>query len=549
MRPRAVGGVVAMLALACPKSDPPRTIEDTGVSDLGAPSEILPVETSDDDALAELASWSTLPLLRSDRQYRQQSSTDRGTGGDGGIRLLKNGNRDLNNFVCAGEGAEGGKPLVPLVLDTPRCPETYVKGFVVSRFEGSGRMTRLWMTALSWRGAPPDDEILRIYVDDASTPIVQVPVSKALDGSAGEIFAPPFGAGVTRFLAWHYPVVFGSKLIVSIDGFGLLDTYYHQTDVVLDTTRLARKASPVRVAKRDEAKKTLSSAILPDVLLAPTAVGLVPEKETVVADLSGPATAQGLLVRVPEAQLPSLDRIDLAIRWDDATAPSIAATLAELYGSTLGAPLGVSGVLLGAQKIGSDIQLALSFPMPFAKRAQLSMTNHTTSTFDVRVEIRGQKTVPSGKFGNLQLERHETKGPTTLTHHPIASVKGQGRYVGTCLAMEGHALPGSDLTVDPLNFLEGDERATIDGLRAIVGTGTEDYFDSAFYFVGEAGTTPFARWWGVRTSGTRGTANACRFHALNDAIDFASTFDLDLEIGPGDPSLLDRYRSIAFYYR
>lgn len=54
----------------------------------------------------------------------------------------------------------------------------------------------------------------------------------------------------------------------------------------------------------------------------------------------------------------------------------------------------------------------------------------------------------------------------------------------------------------------------------------------------DRGKTPF-----------RGRASACRFHFGNDAIDFGKSLDADLEIGPGDPSLLDRYRTVAFVYR
>jgi hypothetical protein len=114
-------------------------------------------------------------------------------------------------------------------------------------------------------------------------------------------------------------------------------------------------------------------------------------------------------------------------------------------------------------------------------------------------------------------------------------------------------MSGADILVEGYNFLEGDDRATIDGVLAIPGTGTEDYFDSAFYFLGGARSSPFAAWWGVKEDREKtpwsGRAAACRWHVLNDAIDFHESIDATLEIGNGDPSLLDRYRSVAFYYQ
>ena len=118
-------------------------------------------------------------------------------------------------------------------------------------------------------------------------------------------------------------------------------------------------------------------------------------------------------------------------------------------------------------------------------------------------------------------------------------------------------MPGQDILVEGYNFLEGDDRATIDGKLAIAGTGTEDYFDSAFYFLSSvtrgARSSLFAAWWGVQedrsTMPWRGRASACRWHIANDAIDFRTSIDATLEIGNGYRSLLDRYRSVAFYYR
>jgi hypothetical protein len=99
-----------------------------------------------------------------------------------------------------------------------------------------------------------------------------------------------------------------------------------------------------------------------------------------------------------------------------------------------------------------------------------------------------------------------------------------------------------------MNFLEGDELALLDGEPAVVGTGTEDYFNGAFYFESGPAATPFAQWWDVADDGTAGRASACRWHVLGDTIDFNESADINIEIGPADPAMLDRYRSVAFFY-
>jgi hypothetical protein len=38
------------------------------------------------------------------------------------------------------------------------------------------------------------------------------------------------------------------------------------------------------------------------------------------------------------------------------------------------------------------------------------------------------------------------------------------------------------------------------------------------------------------------------WHLLTDAIDFQQSLAFDLEIGPGEPALLENYRSITWAY-
>ena len=97
---------------------------------------------------------------------------------------------------------------------------------------------------------------------------------------------------------------------------------------------------------------------------------------------------------------------------------------------------------------------------------------------------------------------------------------------------------------DPYVFLEGDPVAWADGELAVAGTGTEDYLDSAFYF--SAG--PFAALDAGVVLVEMGRVAAYRMHLLTDAVAFAESFQMQLEVGPGDPAMLDRYETVAFFY-
>jgi hypothetical protein len=513
------------------------------------PATVVPSEVADEAALAGMSDWAALPVLRNGR-YRQQSSEDRETGDPVPIPLWGNRNRDMNNFVCASEDAEPRRSGVRFVVDLEQCPERYVRGYVLARFEGAGRLARIWMTAASVRRQPADQEVLRIYVDDAPTPVVQVPLSKALDGSAGEIFARPFGAGTSRYLAWYYPVVFATKLIVSLDRLDLRDLYFHQTSVVLDADQKPRQGAPERLAARDRVLRLLRSEVPLTGKIRSKRLSLTPGQTVTAYELEGPATVVSTRVRVARARLAALQDVELTVRWDHAEQAAIALPVLRLFAASEAVPEHPS-LALSAASQGDDVQLDLRLPMPFRSHAEWTLTNRADQPIDLGLALAVTASVPSSRWGYLHAQHFETALPYRRSH-PLASARGAGRLVGACLLMRGHGAKMRGMAGHPMNFLEGDELGLVDGERAMAGTGTEDYFNGAFYFEDGANATPFAQVWDIFPGDpkTRGQArtSACRWHVLGDAVDFASSLDLEMEIGPGDPDVLDRYRSVAFLY-
>jgi hypothetical protein len=515
--------------------------------DRESPPVRAPEELADEQALAVMSDWRTLPVLGTGR-YRQQSSDDRETGAPVPVALWRNGNRDMNNFVCASDDASPVATATEFVLDQARCPEPYLRGYVLGRFEGSGRLARIWLTAASIRRWPADREVLRIYVDDDRTPRVEAPLSKVLDGSAGEMFAKPFGAGSGRRMAWYYPVVFASKLIVALDQLDAKDLYFHQTSVVLDAVPRPRQAATARLAARDRALALLRSEGGWPAELRTTRATLTPGESVVAHALDGPATIGQARLRVARAALAELDDVVLRVRWDHASSAAIELPLSWLFASAQGITE-QSSLALGARLDGDRIELVLRLPMPFAQRAEWALSNRGSRTVELELALDATPSLPSSRWGLLHAQAFDTTVPFGATH-PLASARGAGRLAGVCMMMAGHALKMPGMKGHALNFLEGDERGVIDGVRAMAGTGTEDYFNGAFYFEDAPWASPFAQVWGLVPGEPDGKAqvSACRWHVLGDAVDFATSLDLDMEIGPGDATVLDRYRSVAFLY-
>ncbi len=506
----------------------------------------VPPETADAEAIERLADWRGLPRF-DDGVYQQQSSAERkALGGAKPKRMLARGNRDMNNFLCVGRQSEQvGEPGVPIVTELDTCPEPYVRGYVLSRFEGSGRLARLWMTSNSLFKLHHRDEVLRFYVDDDPRPLIEIPFIDAVSGRAGEIFQPPFGAGRKFFLAWYYPVVFSSRLIVSLDRIKLFASYYHQTDVVLDREARPRVRAASRLEGRDRARDALQQQSFAADREAGGEVVLGPGETARALDLSGPATIRQILVR--SASFEALREVALQVRWDHSSEPAIQLPLAALFSSELAPPV-TPGPVLTTRKTPGGYELALRLPMPFRERAEWRLHSGARQRLSLELYAQVENRLPEPEWGRLHTQYHQTLGPTETVYHPLARVEGRGRLAGVCVTLEGHGLQGRHQHSGPLNFLEGDERGLVDGRLALPGTGTEDYFNSSFYFADGLFATAFSQ--GQASAlGERGIAVCCRWHVLGDAIDFHSSLDLSLEIGPAEPSLLDRYRSVAFLYR
>jgi hypothetical protein len=508
-------------------------------------------ELADADALRALSRWEDLPSLERPHGYQQQTSYDRGTE-DHSYPLSNHGNQDFNNFVCKSGNADvAASQITPPEYDLPECAESYVRGVVLARFEGAGHMARMWLGLQSLLFGPADDEVLRIYVDDDPRPRVDVPLVEALDGRAGEIFAPPFGAGSASRLAWYYPVSFRKKLIVALDRIGESDAVYYHCDVVPDVPS-DKPVSADRLPEREAALQQLTAVFHPagthGVLADPLDLELG-SGETHQLQLKGPATIHELQIRVAEASVARLRDIRVAVRWDGASESAIDLSLADLLGGSV-PPENSSQALTSIVETGDRV-LALKLPMPFRREAAIAFENMSERVATFGVRVVGESKVPDGEFGHLHATRTETVGPTTAAERTAVSVKGRGRLVGMCTEVQGHADRAAGIQYDQLNLLEGDVRARADGELVLNGTGSEETADDVFYFHDAPYANAFAQTWGIVNDRNQppGRASFCSWHVLGRELDFKRELDVTIELGgAGNPTIVERHKTVAYFY-
>jgi hypothetical protein len=191
------------------------------------------------------------------------------------------------------------------------------------------------------------------------------------------------------------------------------------------------------------------------------------------------------------------------------------------------------------------------WPMPYLARATVTLVNTTAYPLKGSAEVTGARDASAavdlltGKSGYFTATSHRAE-PVMGQDWMIADATGRGKFVGVSHTMEGLQPDGNTR-----GYLEGDERVYVDGERtpAIHGTGTEDYYESGWYFNQGTYSTPFHGNSGheVRAGGCAAECDsAFRLH-ITDSIGFQNQLAFGIEHGQqNDHKAI--YGSTAFLY-
>jgi hypothetical protein len=183
------------------------------------------------------------------------------------------------------------------------------------------------------------------------------------------------------------------------------------------------------------------------------------------------------------------------------------------------------------------------WPMPYRHDAKVELLNGsplTVNAGDAQVTSAHHAMVGEGYFG-AQSRAGATENGKDWTY---LKATGQGKFVGVSASMRG---PGSRA------FLEGDERVYTDGSRSpqIHGTGTEDFYQSGWYFNRDTYTEPFngdpAHLTGATGCAADSDCTGAYRLMIGDAVPFGSAITFGIEHGPGD-DVAANYSTTAFWY-
>ncbi len=267
--------------------------------------------------------------------------------------------------------------------------------------------------------------------------------------------------------------------------------------------------------------------------------GVAPGETLTLLDYKGAGIIRRFWVTIaPRSEMTIHRQAILRMYWDDETTPSVEVPIGDFFGVGFGEQKDYISLPLNETSGGYNCY----WPMPFHKSARWTLTNLSKKKIDAfyyNIDFTGFKSLPKDlRHFHAQWRR---ENPTKKDeNYTILDAAGTGHFVGVALFMQNRKGKG-------FGFLEGDEMVYVDGEKtpSIIGTGTEDYFSSGWYFDRGLYSAPFH---GVTILDPKqGRVAAYRWH-IEDAMPFQKSLKVTIEHGTNNDHEAD-YSSVAYFYQ
>jgi hypothetical protein len=270
---------------------------------------------------------------------------------------------------------------------------------------------------------------------------------------------------------------------------------------------------------------------------------LEPGGTLVLADMRGPGCIVHLRDNITSKEPHHLQFHVLRMYWDGETQPSVEAPVGDFFGIGFGFTEKINSALICIdQQPGRPTDPAAMgaarncyFPMPFRKSARITLTNEGKERSQHWFEINYRsyrKPVKNDLYFHAQYRQGT---PPPIGPYVILDTIGRGHLVGCVLSVKNN---------EGGWWGEGDEILFIDGVHAIQGTGSEDYFCESYGL--RTGCFPF---FGVPLLEEPFTT-AYRWH-VPDPVTFRKSLRFLIEHGNGAPPFQSNnyYYSVAYWYQ
>ncbi len=183
-----------------------------------------------------------------------------------------------------------------------------------------------------------------------------------------------------------------------------------------------------------------------------------------------------------------LKNLVLRAWWDDESTPSIETPIGDFFGLGLGEYFVYESELLAVAPVKA---LNSYFQMPFATAARITLENQGPSTVRslyFAIDYVALPSLPEG-LGRLHAQYRQA-APCKAVASDGKNLSGKDNYVFIEAAGRGHFVGVTQAVLQNEIgwFGEGDDMIFVDGdaMPTINGTGTEDYFNGAWGYGGQA---------------------------------------------------------------
>ena len=229
------------------------------------------------------------------------------------------------------------------------------------------------------------------------------------------------------------------------------------------------------------------------------AVAVDPGKTAILLDIAGAGVVTHLWFTINSPDPMHLKNLVLRAWWDGESSPSVESPIGDFFGLGLGEYYTWQSALVAVAPMKA---LNAYFKMPFASAARLTVTNEGTIRTDnlyFAVDYVTIAQLPDnlGRFHAQYRQAAPCKGWTENWTNEYApdingkkNLNGEGNYIFLDATGRGHFLGVTHAVLQNQDqwFGEGDDMIFIDGdaTPTINGTGTEDYYNGAWDFGGNA---------------------------------------------------------------
>lgn len=347
---------------------------------------------------------------------------------------------------------------------------------------GPGALTRFWMTTGDGVSRCIDPAIrVRIHVDAASTPTLDVPLAALFDGTQIPFTSPLVEdrLGSSGGYVSRVPIAYASSLRVSLvnaesgnsacdpSGWGLL-WYQFNVDRLRPGTAVEPFAPDVDLSAYRNFLDTTPGDDPWNGMLAPHAFAgsLTPGMSMTLASDIGSGSLRGIRLQVPAYARPL---ISIRLRFDGELAVDM--PLDAFFGTS--ATAATRSLLFGEDTAGS---LYAWWPMPYAQSLQVELAMVGPLGMPPTA-ISGSLSFDAPVADAARFHAQWRSQCLASGDMPVFADSGAGKIVALS------ARYAADGVIDRA-YLEGDERIYVDHAITPVayGTGVEDLHDGGFYF-------------------------------------------------------------------